>query len=135
MTIDSCGQKCSGLSQSSGRVALLLKMLETQSEWSSTMSATVWKESVTKCGRLLCRLIAPVRGSTEKEHLSWPRPTTGAPLCGGTHNFNQMRKIMEDGQITDVERRSLTQGNGGHSDPALMEWLMGFPIGWSVLSV
>lgn len=87
-----------------------------------------------KRNRLLYRLTAPVPGSTEKERLSWPRPTTGAPLCGGTHNFNQMIKLMQGGVITDEERRNLTQGNGGRSNPALMEWLMGFPIGWTEIT-
>lgn len=65
--------------------------------------------------------------------LLWPRPTTGAPLCGGTHNFHQMQALTDAGIITEAERRNLTCGSGGKSNPALMEWLMGFPIGWTDL--
>ena len=65
--------------------------------------------------------------------LLWPRPTTGAPLCGGTHNFHQMQALTDAGIITEEERRNLTCGSGGKSNPALMEWLMGFPIGWTDL--
>ena len=67
------------------------------------------------------------------ESLLWPRPTTGAPLCGGTHNFRQMQALTDAGIITEEERRNLTCGSGGKSNPALMEWLMGFPIGWTDL--
>ena len=131
---DICGQKCYELLENLDQLGLLLKMLKTQSEWSLMRSATAWRKSATKSNRLLYRLTAPVRGSTVKEHLSWPRPTTGAPLCGGTNNFNQMHKLMEAGIISDKERRSLTQGNGGKSNPDLLEWLIGFPIGWTDLN-
>lgn len=63
-----------------------------------------------------------------------PRPTTGAPLCGGTHNFRQMVALRDAGVVTEEERKNLTCGSGGKSNPALMEWLMGFPIGWTDLN-
>lgn len=72
--------------------------------------------------------------SKAKESLLWPRPTTGAPLCGGTYNFKQMQKLRNAGIITEEERKNLTCGSGGQSNPALMEWLMGFPLGWTDLS-
>ena len=68
------------------------------------------------------------------ESLLWPRPTTGAPLCGGTYNFRQMEKLRDSGIITEEERKNLTCGSGGNSNPALMEWLMWFPLGWTDLS-
>ena len=71
--------------------------------------------------------------SEEKELLLWPRPTTGAPLCGGTGNFKQMEKLRDSKIITEEERKNLVCGSGGKSNPALMEWLMGFPIGWTDL--
>ena len=77
------------------------------------------------------RLVSSAPRSTVSASPLWPRPTTGAPLCGGTYNFQQMLKLRDMGIITEEERRNLTQGNGGRSNPALMEWLMGFPIGWT----
>lgn len=68
------------------------------------------------------------------ESLLWPRPTTGAPLCGGTYNFRQMEKLRDTGIITEEERKNLTCGSGGNSNPDLMEWLMGFHLGWTDLS-
>lgn len=55
-------------------------------------------------------------------------------LCGGTHNFRQMVALRDAGVVTEEERKNLTCGSGGKSNPALMEWLMGFPIGWTSLN-
>ena len=61
----------------------------------------------------------------------YPTPTTGAGLCGGTGNFQQLKKLKDSGQITEEERRSMQAGNGGQMNPDWVEWLMGYPIGWS----
>ena len=64
----------------------------------------------------------------------YPTPTTGAGMCGGTGNFQQLKKLEEQGVITDQERRSMSQGNGGQLNPYWVEWLMGFPPGWTETS-
>lgn len=64
----------------------------------------------------------------------WPTPTTGAGLCGGTGNFQQLKKLQQAGQITEEERRNMSQGNGGQLNPTWVEWLMGFPLGWTDLN-
>ena len=61
----------------------------------------------------------------------YPTPTTGAGLCGGTGNFQQLKKLEEAGHITEEERRNMSQGNGGQLNPDWVEWLMGFPPGWT----
>lgn len=64
----------------------------------------------------------------------YPTPTTGAGLCGGTGNFQQLKKLKDSGQITEKERRNMSQGNGGQLNPTWVEWLMGFPLGWTDLN-
>ena len=64
----------------------------------------------------------------------WPTPTTGAGLCGGTGNYQQLKALEASGQITEEERRSMAAGNGGQLNPTWVEWLMGFPLGWTDLS-
>ena len=61
----------------------------------------------------------------------FPTPTTGAGLCGGTGNYQQLQALEASGQITPEERRSMQAGNGGQLNPDWVEWLMGYPIGWS----
>lgn len=61
----------------------------------------------------------------------FPTPTTGAGLCGGTGNYQQLQRLCEDEIVTDEERRNMSQGNGGQLNPTWVEWLMGFPLGWT----
>ena len=61
----------------------------------------------------------------------YPTPTTGAGVCGGTGNFQQLKKLKEQGVISEDERRNMSQGNGGQLNPYWVEWLMGFPPGWT----
>lgn len=133
MTVTS-GRKCCELYRKSGPLGLLARMYLDLFEMQLMKYLKISRRKVTKQGHTLSRLVRSEHCSQEKESLLWPRPTTGAPLCGGTHNFRQMEKLRDNGIITEEERRNLTQGNGGRSNPALMEWLMGFPIGWTELS-
>ena len=134
MMTDTCGQKCYESSKSCDQDGLSQKTSLDLLESRLMKFFKVSKTRDTPQGHMLSRLLPLERYSQETELLSWPRPTTGAPLCGGTHNFNQMKALCAAGVITEEERRNLTQGNGGRSNPALMEWLMGFPIGWTDLN-
>ena len=63
--------------------------------------------------------------------LMYPTPTTGAGLCGGSGNYHQLKKLEAAGEITEEERRNMAQRNGGQLNPDWVEWLQGFPIGWT----
>ena len=63
--------------------------------------------------------------------MMYPTPTTGAGMCGGTGNYQQLKRLEESGQITPEERRSMAAGNGGQLNPDWVEWMMGFPLGWT----
>lgn len=85
------------------------------------------------------------RGSKSAEHdlckgnlkgaVMYPTPTTGAGMCGGTGNYKQLKALEAAGEITPEECRSTVAGNGGQLNPEWVEWLMGFPIGWTELNV
>ena len=62
----------------------------------------------------------------------WPTPTHGK-MAGGTGAFNKVQALYSDGKISDEERRSMQAGNGGKLNPTWVEWLMGFPLGWTDL--
>lgn len=63
--------------------------------------------------------------------MMYPTPTTGAGLCGGSGNYQQLKNLEARGQITEEERRSIAAGNGGQLNPDWGEWMMGFPLGWT----
>ena len=63
----------------------------------------------------------------------FPTPTTGASLCGGTGNYQQLKALEQARVVSEEERRSMAAGNGGQLNPTWVEWLMGFPIGWTDL--
>lgn len=60
----------------------------------------------------------------------YPTPTTER-LCGGSHAREKLKAMEAAGQITEAERRSMAAGNGGQLSPDWVEWLMGFPPGWT----
>lgn len=56
----------------------------------------------------------------------WPTPRT-AGMCGGTGNWEQLKE-----KCTDLaEARAMGAGNGGQLNPTWVEWLMGYPLGWT----
>ena len=63
-----------------------------------------------------------------------PTATTGAGMCGGSANYQRLKEMEDAGVITAEERRSMAAGNGGQLNPMWVEWLMGFPLGWTDLS-
>jgi DNA (cytosine-5)-methyltransferase 1 len=62
----------------------------------------------------------------------WPTPTHGK-LAGGSGAFQKIADLYSDGAISDEERKAMQAGNGGKLNPTWVEWLMGFPTGWTDL--
>ena len=62
----------------------------------------------------------------------WPTPTYGK-LAGGSAAVNHIKAKHQAGQITEEEMKAMQAGNGGKLNPEWVEWLMGFPIGWTDL--
>ena len=120
------GLKCLESYKNSSPLGYLVKMLLGSSIWHSTRCLLTWKVKVTKSNRSLFRLAVSTRRTNENDALFWPTPSTGAALCGGTGNFKTLQKMTEKGLLTEDERRQLSQGNGGKTNPEILEWLMGY---------
>lgn len=58
-------------------------------------------------------------------------PTPQATSWGCTGARKKLKRLEADGEITESERRAMSAGNGGKLNPTWVEWLMGFPIGWT----
>ena len=125
MTVTS-GRKCSELLKNSGPLGCLVKTCLESSIWHSTRCFLTWKAKGTKSRRLLFRLAASMPRTDETGSLFWPTPSTGAALCAGTGNFKTLNAMARRGLITEEERKAFSQGNGGKTNPALLEWLMGY---------
>jgi hypothetical protein len=57
----------------------------------------------------------------------WPTPRTKG-MCGGAGSWNLLKK-----NTTIEEARLMGAGNGGQLNPTWVEWLMGWPLGWTDL--
>lgn len=61
----------------------------------------------------------------------WPTPT--ASSWGSSGHRQMLDHQIEAGCITEEEKKAMTVGNGGKLNPTWVEWLMGFPAGWTDL--
>lgn len=120
------GQKCSELYENCSPLGSLVRMCLESSIWHSTRCYLTWKQKATKSNALLFQLAVSTPRTKETAVPFWPTPSTGASLCGGTGNFKTLQRMAEIGMITEEERRSMSQGNGGKTNPELVEWMMGY---------
>jgi DNA (cytosine-5)-methyltransferase 1 len=60
-------------------------------------------------------------------------PTITANGMGSTGHRKLLDKHVSSGQITPDEKLQMSAGNGGRLNPMWVEWLMGFPLGWTDL--
>lgn len=125
MTVIS-GLKCSESYENSNPLGCLVKTCLASSIWHSTRCSLTWKTAATPHRRLLFRLAVLTRHTNVNGSLFWPTPSVGAALCGGTGNFKMLKRMAEKGLISEEERRQFSQGNGGKTNPGLLEWLMGY---------
>jgi len=70
----------------------------------------------------------------ERKKWPWlfPTPVTNK-MAAGKRSHDALKKAWQEGYLTEDEFRSMTAGNGGRLNPNWVEWLMGFPIGWTDL--
>jgi hypothetical protein len=87
-------------------------------KWASP-NARDWKDSGTTQGNRK----SPNLGT----QVHWPTPRT-AGMCGGTGSWELLNK-----NTTIEEARLMGAGNGGKLNPTWVEWLMGWPLGWTDL--
>jgi len=59
--------------------------------------------------------------------VNWPTPRT-AGMCGGTGSWDLLKR-----NTSIEEARAMGAGNGGKLNPTWVEWLMGWPLGWTDL--
>jgi hypothetical protein len=63
--------------------------------------------------------------------LLWPTPTANG--WGSTGHRAMLDKQITQGFMLESDKLPMTAGNGGRLNPTWVEWLMGFPTGWTDL--
>ncbi len=159
MTVTS-GLRCSELYKSAGRLGCLQKMLLVTSRWVSTKCFLTWKEKTTPANRLLFQLVpkmpvtdgigsglwptpmsrdwkGPQGRAYKGEAMDlpgivkmWPTPRSRDwKMSGDVSNWKES-KIGDECLRRAVGRQETTTGS---LNPTWVEWLMGYPIGWTDL--
>lgn len=161
MTVTS-GLKCLELFRKSDPVGLLVKTLVGSSVWRSTQCYLTWKVSATPAKRLYFQLVPSMPPTDGTDVLFWPTPTArdhkGANSMehltrpgGGKNHTGQLANAVKlfptptarDYRSPDLnpdskrfsQKTELPSVVGGQLNPTWVEWLMGFPNGWTDLSV
>lgn len=78
--------------------------------------------------------IAAEPGQFNRGHDTGPISYAGSIMQtgGGSGSLKTLRKMRDNGTISDAECRSMSAGNGGKMNPTWVEWLMGFPRNWTL---
>ena len=125
MTVTS-GLKCLELYKNSDQLGSLVKMCLESSVWHSTRCYLTWKVAGMIHSRLLYRLAASMPRTNATGCSFWPTPKASSPFGGCSGARKTLQRMTDKGLITEEERRQFQQGNGGKTNPALLEWLMGY---------
>ena len=154
------GQKCSELLVRQSLVGYLQRMCLASSKWHSTRCLLIWKAKVTSQGRLLFQLVAStprIRGiefgllptaragefkggqyQYDRGNHDKPRVTlSGAIKMLPTPTKRDYKSEKCSKKIFNKNARPLSETFGKKTgmklQPNFVEWMMGFPIGWTDL--
>ena len=160
MTVTS-GRRCSELYRRSGPLGSLVRTLLESSAWHSTRCFLTWKMRDTPQKRLYFQLVpsmpptaetglrllpTPVASDANGTHGGnmhgslrtyvhmWPTPT--ARDCKGANSPEHFVNGTGRKHVDQLANRVAIEENFPHGqlNPEWVEWLMGFPIGWTELS-
>lgn len=129
MTVTS-GLRCLELFGNSSHVGLLARMLLASSVWNSTARLLIWKPKGITSSRLYFQLVPSALLTDETEFLFWPTARTS------TANGASQKEIDLGNPKTRLETAIMIyegKDSTGKVNPQFVEWLMGFPIGWTDL--
>jgi len=152
------GQLCLASSRNTSRVGLLEKMLLVSSAWRSTTCLLTWRVRVTDANHLLFQLAPSTPLIEGTEFGLWHTPKAlmieedpesfikrmgdrsdkCAPNLAVQVKHKRLwptpRVFMHKDSTTDRGKGNLGEVVGGKLNPMWVEWLMGFPEGWTDLN-
>ena len=114
-----------------GKTSHSLGLADAVQMWPTPVSSSSMAEDISTVQERL-KNGKPYKSRLIEAVAMWPTPTHGK-LAGGTGGMQQIEAKYLAGEITTEERRAMRAGNGGKLNPVWVEWLMGFPLGWTDL--
>jgi hypothetical protein len=141
MTPATSGLKCLESYNRQDRLGLCVKMLKGTLPMGLIASAMIWRKKVTKCNRLLYQL-APLNRrtfATEFGLLRTPLAMEGGESWVAVDKRRQKMRDAGDNRTGNLykltqEAQKLDGVEDGVLKPEFVEWLMGYPIGWTDVS-
>ena len=122
------GRKCSALLKSANPSGSLAKMLLGTYLWGSTKCYLTWRVKATPHNRLLFQLLPSTLRTGEIGSGLLPTPTASQEAKNATLPGSQINRDNLAGALLRAGEKP-----GGQMNPEWVEWLMGFPIGWTDL--
>ena len=99
--------------------------LQTLPRWGMTVDGLLWEQPT----------LAPLTKEKECGLLqNWPTPDANCGKRGTQPKWEPIRKSGQPAQYTINQAvRDMEKNNGGNLNPMWIEWLMGWPLGWTDL--
>jgi hypothetical protein len=132
---DTSGQSILDLSKNSDQLGLLEKMLVDTLNLVSTPYSRTWRVKVTPQGRLVFQLRASVQTTKEKESGLWPTPAAHEGRLGYQRRDTGKKGTQKSLTTIVIDEEGGREKTTGQLNPTWVEWLMGYPIGWTDLNV
>ena len=126
------GLRCLELSEHQGRLGYSLKMLLGTSRWASTKCLLTWKAKTTPRGRLLFRLVPSTPRTDATASSFWPTPNSSDFRDRGNLSMPSIQRRKRLGKQLNLSM--VVSKESGALNPEWVEWLMGFPAGWTNLT-
>ena len=137
MTVSS-GRKWLVLYRKQNRTGCLLRTLLESSRWVSTKCFLTWQVLLTPARQSCFRLVPSMPTTKEKESGLWPTPTCHEQPHRNLKVNDRGRREPTNGKtdhslsLADtVILREPKENRDGSLNPEFVEWLMGYPIGWT----
>jgi len=136
------GRKWLELYRRQDQLGCLVRTLLASSRWASTKCFLTWQAWDTPAKRSLFQLLPSMPRTEETECGLWPTPTVSdteggiiknVELHKGSFSRKNKQGVRWGVKLKDAVSHQEKEEDGGQLAPAFVEWLMGYPTGWTDL--
>jgi len=128
--IEISGRSCCASLKLSGLLGQFVKILTASCHWQPKMCVLRWRISVIKPFRLILRLVPSAYQAWNGIYGLFPRPTASDAKGSGKGRFRNSKTYR--GNFREKIRENIDDGI--YPNPEFVEWVKGFPDGWTDLN-